>query len=126
MLYQNILLIDDDKGDREAFLSALGSLSQVIQCTVSDDPEEALTQLDTREIRADLIFLDLVMPLVNGQRFLQELKKRERLRSIPVIVLCTTFNTQVARELKQASALVVLVKPDTHRELKIMLKNILW
>jgi len=126
MTYQSILLIEDDKDDQEHFVDALGCLTQVIECTVRDDAEEALTQLETKEIQADLIFLDLVMPRMTGQRFLYELKQRENLRHIPVIVLCTAFNAEIAKDLKQSDARVVLVKPDTLLELKIILKNILW
>jgi CheY-like chemotaxis protein len=60
MLYQSILLIDDDKDDRNIFLAALGSLTQVIECTVRDNAEEALAQLETGAVLPELIFLDLV------------------------------------------------------------------
>jgi len=125
MLYQSILLIDDDKDDQDRFLAALGSLTQVIQCTVRADAEEALAQLETKAILADLIFLDLMMPGMDGQRFLYELKKRKSLRHIPLFVLCSSYNARMVTDLKALEALVVLSKPDTLRELKLILKTIL-
>lgn len=77
MLYQNILLIDDEEDDQEIFLAALESTRKPVRCTVLDSAREALNGIHGGELNADLIFLDLNMPLMNRQQFLTEIKRDE-------------------------------------------------
>jgi CheY-like chemotaxis protein len=49
-----------------------------------------------------LILLDLNMPIMNGIEFLQEIKRNESLRTLPVIIHTTSFNSS---ELKKCEDL---------------------
>ena len=81
MPYKNILLIDDDDDDQEIFLSAVEQVSESVTCVALGNATEALHQLTTKAIVPDIIFLDLNMPIMNGQQFLTEIKKNAALKN---------------------------------------------
>ncbi|NIJ54336.1 response regulator [Dyadobacter arcticus] len=124
MLYQNVLLIDDDEDDQEIFLNALEKATHSVNCLAFDSAGEALNKLLRKEIRTDVIFLDLNMPLMNGQQFLSEIKRKELLRDIPVIILSTSSNVNVIELTKKLGAMDFITKPDRFEDLITVLKSI--
>ena len=125
MQYSRILLIDDDEDDQELFLLAIKEIAASIECTTLSSAHSALTQLETRALVADIIFLDLNMPLMTGQQFLSELNKREGLSRIPVIILSTSSNIETINETKALGARIFITKPSNFTELKNVLFNVL-
>lgn len=122
MLYQNILLIDDDEDDLEIFQAALQSVTSSVECRAFDKASEALAKLSAKTLTPDLIFLDLNMPIISGQEFLIKIKKDDFLRDIPVIVFSTSSSKSVAEEAKNLGALAFITKPDNFEDLKSLLK----
>jgi CheY-like chemotaxis protein len=82
-------------------------------------------QLQNEQVETDVIFLDLNMPEMNGQQFLSEVKKHERLRTIPVIVLSTSSHLPTIEIVKELGALDFITKPANFKELIQILKNVL-
>lgn len=80
MSYTDILIINDDDEAQQILIKVLGSISTEFSCTAFNDAEEALFKLDAGELPADLIFLDLQLPGMIGQQFLEESKKNEAFR----------------------------------------------
>ena len=125
MRYSSVLLIDDDEDDQEIFLLAMKEIAAGVQCSAISSAQSALRQLETRAITADLIFLDLNMPIMTGQQFLTELNKRKELTGIPVIVLSTSSNAETIRQTKALGAKKFITKPNNFTELKNVLHGIL-
>ncbi len=125
MLYQNILLIDDDEDDQEIFLTALECTRKPVQCTVLDSARKALSQITKGELETDLIFLDLNMPLMNGQQFLTEIKKDEKLRKIPVVIFSTCCNATTIAQVKQRGARHFFNKAGRFEDLVAILEKVL-
>jgi DNA-binding NtrC family response regulator len=125
MQYSRVLLIDDDEDDHELFLLAMKEIAGSIQCTALSSALIALRQLESRALTADVIFLDLNMPLMNGQQFLSELNKRKELNQIPVIILSTASNIETINETKALGAVNFITKPSNFKELKIVLFKVL-
>lgn len=64
---------------------------------------EALERLRVG-LRPDLILLDLVMPVMGGDQFLQEMRKDERFVDIPVVMLSAVDNpADVLRAVKHGA-----------------------
>lgn len=87
-----VLLVDDDEGDIELTRHALSKDKLKINLHVCHDGDEALEFLKKQNEFAniatpDLILLDLNMPKKDGRETLKEIKKDERFKHIPVIVL---------------------------------------
>ncbi|MBA3828772.1 MAG: response regulator [Taibaiella sp.] len=123
MKYRNILLIDDDEDDQEIFLSAVAQLSTSAQCMALPDATDALHKLSSKQISPDVIFLDLNMPVMNGQQFLMEIKKRNDLKNIPVIIISTSAHPQTIELTKDMGAIDFITKPPRYDELITILSS---
>lgn len=83
-----ILAVDDDAINLkvlEVMLKKYGKLEELVKAS---NGLEALNVLDERN-DIDLILLDIVMPVMNGLEFLDNLHARDSISHIPVIVLTT-------------------------------------
>lgn len=125
MQYSRVLLIDDDEDDQELFLMAMKEISSSVECITLDNARSALNQLENRMLIADVIFLDLNMPVMTGQQFLSELNKKEGLSRIPVIVLSTSSNIESINQAKALGAKSFITKPSNFKELKNILHRVL-
>ena len=122
---KNILHIDDDPDDHEIFYCALKEVSNAICYKAFTNAQEALDKLAKNELTPDVIFLDLNMPGMNGQEFLAEIKKHEKLCMIPVIVLSTTSHTFTIKSVKDLGAQDFITKPGDFYEFTRILSSVL-
>jgi len=99
-----ILIVEDDKDLRDSLCEALELEGYAAVCV--ENGQEALNHLATGA-RPCLILLDLMMPVMDGWTFRQELLKDQTLASIPVIVMTAATPARVAA----VAAQVVLYKP---------------
>ncbi len=81
---KQILLVDDDAAVL-SLLSAYLKTKPGVSVRTATNGAEALE--DIKKSRPDLIVLDVMMPVMDGYGFLREVKKDERHRTIPIIVL---------------------------------------
>jgi two-component system, chemotaxis family, chemotaxis protein CheY len=80
----DILLVEDDQDAREVFAAVLSEAGyQVATC---EHGAEALKYLRGGQALPRVILLDLMMPVMNGWQFNEELRKDPKLSSIPVVV----------------------------------------
>jgi len=125
MQYKRILLIDDDEDDQELFQLALGELDHNIDCTVMPGAKEALLHLKADPKAADIIFLDLNMPIMTGQQFLAEIKHQPEINEIPIVILSTSLVPPAVSDEESLGAKQFFTKPGNFHELKKILQNIL-
>jgi signal transduction histidine kinase/CheY-like chemotaxis protein len=107
-----VLIVEDDASLRELLRRRL----QKEQWTVIE-AENGRTGLERMaERQPDLILLDLMMPEMDGFEFLDELRKREAWRSIPVIVITAKELTTEDRQRLNGSVEKILQKGAYSRE----------
>lgn len=85
-----LLVIEDSEEDIAVLrhiLTGVGFTRPIVHLAGA---EEALESLSKAELRPALILLDLNLPGLDGRGFLVEIKRVERLKSIPVIILSTS------------------------------------
>ena len=82
-----ILLVDDDRDFVEA--TAMVLESKPYEVVVAYDGDDGLAK--ARKEKPDLIILDIIMPVKDGFRAAEQLKKDPDLKKIPVIML-TSFS----------------------------------
>jgi len=123
MKYKYILLIDDDEDDQVIFMSGIRAVSKTAVCRCMFSAKEALEGLEKGEITPEVIFLDLNMPLMNGQQFLVEIKKRESLKKIPIIIFSTSSNKRTVDTLLELGADNFITKPGRYEDLVSILKE---
>lgn len=111
---RSILLVEDNLLDVDLTLRAFNKRKLANPVTVARDGEEAMALIDaweTGEIPPALILLDLKLPKVNGLEVLERLKRHEKFRKIPVVMLTTSAED---RDIQAAYALGVnsyIIKP---------------
>lgn len=107
-----IFLVDDDVDDLEIFCNALDGIGLDAVCFTATNGQEALQKLTSGEVKPDIIFLDLNMPLMNGKQFLTQIKQKPGLDKIPVVILSTSSDPESVVEAKRLGASHFLTKPD--------------
>ncbi len=125
MLFSSILLIDDDDDDQEIFLTAVKQISLTVKIASFNSAREALQKLSLGEIRPEVIFLDLNMPLMSGQEFLFRIKQKESLAHIPVIILSTSADPDTRELTIDLGAHMFLTKPGDFAQLVDLLKPLI-
>ena len=70
----NILLVEDDPMDAEAFLRAAREAGLPHRITLATNGEDALDHLGRRDVRVELVVMDLKMPRMGGLELLEALK----------------------------------------------------
>jgi CheY-like chemotaxis protein len=98
-----ILIVDDDAAIREALQIALET--EGYETAVATQGHEALDWLGEHPAPG-LVLLDLMMPVMDGWQLIEELRLKDRLSSLPVVVI-----TAFGRELGSATGLPLLRKP---------------
>jgi len=85
MPISKILVVDDSPTERH-FLGELLT-KQGYQVIMAESGEEALTK--AKQLKPDLILMDVVMPGLNGFQATRAITKEEETKNIPVI-MCTS------------------------------------
>lgn len=100
---EEILVVEDDPSIRECLVQLLQS--EGYQVTSVTNGQEALDYLSSSP-RPCLIFLDLMMPVMDGFTFLQKLQEMENHCHIPVVVSSAVADRKVLK-----GPVAVLTKP---------------
>jgi CheY-like chemotaxis protein len=87
---QPILLIEDDHVDVLTTRRALKEIHVDNPLVVCENGEQGLAWLRDAADPPCLVLLDLNMPVMNGIEFLEQVKRDEHLRRIPMVVLTTS------------------------------------
>lgn len=102
-----VLLVDDDRGSSEALAEFLSLSGHDVRCATNGS--EALQLLVDSQDPPALIFLDLMMPVLDGWSFLAERAKNPLLAEIPVVIVSACRD--VTQKAKEAGAVAVMCKP---------------
>jgi len=103
-----VLIVDDDPNLLEVTSFVLESEGMAVE--TAKNGEEALALLRSGRLPA-LVLLDLMMPVMNGWEFLDEVAKDPLLKMLPVVVLTAAQRAQVS------GVVEVLCKPVDLRAL---------
>lgn len=78
-----VLIVEDERGLREMMRDALELNGYVV--VTAEDGRDALAKIGGIE-SVCLVILDLIMPGMNGWEFVQQMRRRSELASVPVVV----------------------------------------
>jgi CheY-like chemotaxis protein len=113
-----ILVCDDDPSLRELVRAVLGAGYRFVEAA---DGFEALTL--ARELRPDLIVLDVMLPGLSGIEVLEALRMDDELRSLRVIVITAWSHAEVDAQIAGADRFVS--KPFDPDELSAAVEELL-
>lgn len=122
----NILLADDDKDDCLLFKEVLEELHLKTSLTSVHDGEQLMRLLTKKSSdNFDVLFLDLNMPRKNGFECLAEIKRIGNLKSLPVIIISTSYDPMVTDLLYRNGAQHYICKPADFSELRTIIQEAL-
>ncbi len=109
---RQIMVVDDSATSRmfiKRCLEMVFTDEEEIAFNEAGDGKEALAKL--KETPADLVFIDLNMPVMDGATLLRWIKSSPKLTDLPVVVITSVDNPAKRQELKDLGAVDVLSKP---------------
>ena len=112
----DVLIVEDDRAVREAAVA----LFEVdgLRVAEAEHGAEALAALD-EGLRPRVIVLDMMMPMVDGEKFLRARRLEPEVASIPVVILSAL--QKIPRDLSESNVVAILSKPvDPQRFLRIV------
>jgi len=121
-MMKKILLIEDDKFLRELMVKKL--LTMDYDVTSAVDGESGLSMI--KEIKPDVVLLDLILPGINGFEVLEKAKQNPEIADIPVIILSNLGQKEdIERGQKLGAADFMIKAHFTPQEVVNKIKTIL-
>jgi CheY-like chemotaxis protein len=112
----HILLVEDNEGDIFLTKEALSEGRMINRLSIVKDGESALKFLAKEFPYEDaeypqLILLDINLPKVNGKEVLDHIKKTEKIKHIPVVMLTTSSSPNDILDSYKKQASCYITKP---------------
>ena len=118
-----ILLVEDDPGHTRLIEKNLRRANIKNEIAFATNGQEALDYLFCEGAYANnkhtshlLVMLDLNMPVLDGYQVLERMKKDERTKRIPVVILTTTDDSREVRRCYELGCNVYIVKPVDYEQ----------
>ena len=122
MVGGKILLVDDNSVNRAILKKILGSAYSFLE---AENGAEALDIINSECSDVVAVFLDIIMPVMDGYAFLTERKKSPMLSAIPVIAMTQNENFKSELEALSLGATDFILKPYEPTVVRQRLANIL-
>jgi CheY-like chemotaxis protein len=123
-MIRKIFMVDDDADDRALFQQAVHTLDPSIELSFANNGDDAFKYLLTAA-RPDAIFLDCIMPGMDGIECLTKLKSNRSTRQIPVIMYTGSMNKIENELVIRLGAFQLLPKTSHADELASEIKQII-
>ena len=120
-----ILLIEDDAIEVMKFKRVLSNLRLNHSIVEANNGEEALKILNIKDQMPNIILLDLNMPKIDGIEFLSNLKKKDKLRHIPAVVLTTSNNIKDLKKCYEIGIAGYILKPLKYEDYITKIESLL-
>ena len=121
-----ILIIDDDRDDRDILAEVLKKINLPNRILYFSNGEEAYNYLDRTDEVSFIILSDINMPKMNGLELRAAIQRNERLRlkSIPFVFFTTATTKKAVHDAYELSVQGMFIKPNSFRDLEVMLTRI--
>ena len=103
-----VMLVEDDRDLRDTFKTLLEING--FEVLSAENGQDALDQLRSSTTLPDLILLDIMMPVMDGQAFRRIQMGDPRLREIPVVVTSADLNAE--EKIQTSPVAAILEKPS--------------
>ena len=117
---RHVLIIDDEPA-MTTYLSTLLEDNGFV-AHVANDPKEGMERL--RQMRPDVILLDLLMPHKSGVQIFQKIARDERYKGIPIIIL-TGIKEHFVEDFREFFTTLKLDRPFAYLEKPVDPKHLL-
>jgi len=120
----NILLVDDSLTVRKVITKAL----QLAEVDIGELFEaghgaEALEVLEKEWV--DLVFADIMMPVMDGEEFVQKLNESGQIKELPVIIVSSAGSEPRVQRLKELGVRDYIQKPFTPEQIREVVDSVM-
>jgi CheY-like chemotaxis protein len=109
---QTIYYLDDDLDDLEFFKEVAESLGHSVKVFL--DGSKMLFILENTEEKPDVIFLDVHMPILNGEEILNVIKRSDNLKHIPIVMVSGAYPRKMVRNYLDLGVNYLMKKPHAN------------
>ncbi len=109
---QTIYYLDDDMEDVDFFKEVTESLGHNVKGFTGG--ARLLMTLELKTEKPDLIFLDVHMPILNGQEILEVIKRSDDLKHIPIVMVSGAYPKKLVRHFAGLGVNYLMKKSHIH------------
>ncbi|MDB5192163.1 MAG: response regulator receiver [Segetibacter sp.] len=120
----HIAIVNDDEDDNLILKDVLETISNNISLRFFHDGFDLLANADEVQI-PDLIFLDIVMPKMNGIDCLKRVKHHALLKNIPIVIYTGVHNEDIIKDCFDSGANVFIEKSVTYAGTRRLIEKVL-
>ncbi|HEX8561583.1 MAG TPA: response regulator [Flavobacterium sp.] len=119
---KRIYYLDDDLDDLYIFKDVAEELGHDV--TIFVNGQMFLRALNTQPL-PDLIFLDIVMPVFEGEEIFHIIQRTEKWKHIPIVMISGHSPKSLIRHYLEAGANYVMKKPAVISDFRVALEQVL-
>lgn len=119
----SVLIVDDQSTSRTILSHVVKNINPTIKIIEKNNPEQALEW--ATQHTADLVFVDYVMPEMNGGDFIKLLKTLPKYESVPVVMITIKKDAETRYEALDAGVADFISKPVDVHECTARTRNLL-
>jgi CheY-like chemotaxis protein len=120
-MLNNVFIIDDDPISNLVSETVLRKNNFAENYHVFEDASQALESL--RDIKPEMVFLDIVMPNVDGWQFLEISKSKSNQDNFRVVLLTASLKSEDEEKAGKVSNVIDIISKPLSREFIEELKN---
>lgn len=111
-----VMIVDDSKTQRAIIKRILGMAdADVGDIIEAENGKDALEKLEC--IKVDIIFSDLNMPVLDGEKMVEKIKENNDINSIPIVIVTSKASDVVRNNLEKLGVVDYLTKPFTPEDI---------
>ncbi len=103
-----VLIIDDDEFNREILSNIFSAYYEIEQ---AENGKQGLEKIDELGDRISAVFLDVIMPELDGIELLKTLEKRKFAQSVPIFLITAHADNEVLKSAYELGVMDVINKP---------------
>jgi DNA-binding response OmpR family regulator len=117
-----VLIADDDADDYKFLTSAIQDLTVTVIVSRAENGEILIKILN--EKIPDVLFLDVLLPRMNGKECLKEIRSNRRYDSLPIIMYTSLRDVETIEFCYREGSNLYVCKPNSYSELLEILTRI--
>ena len=128
MIKKSIWIAEDDPDDRLIIKEAFEENQYLETLSFFEDGEKVLLKINEKDGLSSfpsLLILDLNMPKINGLELLSLIKKNQKTKNIPVVILTTSRNAHDREKILKMGADDFITKPFSFDLMIEITKNLI-
>jgi CheY-like chemotaxis protein len=123
---KTIFLADDDADDRFLIKEAANEIDPSVNFVEAENGSDLIDKIESDQTPdPSLIVVDMNMPVMNGLETVEAIRSNPELDEVPMVMLSTSSDPDLASKAINSGANEVLVKPHTFKGLLDIVKRII-